>query len=142
MSMSFADNKTRELWQNFMPQRKAIKNIASPDLYSVEVYPPSFFNKFDPNILFDKWAAMEVTDINTIPEGMESLTLPSGLYAVFLYKGPASAATETYQYIYRKWLPNSDFMLDLRPHFALMTEKYKHEQPDSEEEIWIPVKPK
>jgi AraC family transcriptional regulator len=32
--------------------------------------------------------------------------------------------------------------MDGRPYFALMGEKYKGEQPDSEEEFWVPVKPK
>jgi len=73
---------------------------------------------------------------------METITVPDGLYAVFLYKGPASAASNIYQYIFGTWLPNADFLLDDRPHFALMGEKYKNEDPSSEEELWIPIKPK
>jgi len=34
----------------------------------------------------------------------------------------------------------SEFMLDDRPHFALMGDRYKNDDPESEEEIWIPVK--
>jgi hypothetical protein len=30
--------------------------------------------------------------------------------------------------------------LNKRPHFAKMGEKYKNEDPDSEEELWIPIK--
>jgi AraC family transcriptional regulator len=71
---------------------------------------------------------------------METLNSPRGLYAVFQYKGAASKGAETYQYIYGTWLPESDFLLDNRPHFAVMGEKYKNEDPDSEEEMWIPVK--
>jgi AraC family transcriptional regulator len=32
--------------------------------------------------------------------------------------------------------------LDNRPHFEILGEKYKQGSPDSEEEIWIPVKEK
>jgi AraC family transcriptional regulator len=70
---------------------------------------------------------------------MQTMTLPSGLCAVFPYKGPASAAAKTYQYIFTQWLPASAFSLGNRPHFAVMGEKYKGEDPNSEEEIWIPV---
>jgi AraC family transcriptional regulator len=106
------------------------------------VYEPLYFNNFNPQSEFDKWAAVEVTDFDTIPEEMEMITLPAGLYAVFLHKGPASAGPKTYQYIFGTWLPNSDFLLDSRPHVAVMGEKYKQEDSGSEEELWIPVKPK
>jgi AraC family transcriptional regulator len=72
----------------------------------------------------------------------KSITLPQGLYAVFVHKGAASEGPKTYQYILGAWLPNSDFKLDNRPHFAIRGEKYKSEDPDSEEELWIPIKAK
>ncbi len=139
MTMSFSKNKTYGLWKSFMPQRTEISNHVGSDLYSIEVYTPLFFNPFDPEAEFEKWAAVEVTDIQTIPDEMEMMTLPSGLYAVFIHKGPATNGPKTYQYIFGTWLPNSDYLLDNRPHFALMGEKYKNEDPDSEEELWIPI---
>ena len=123
-----------------MPRRKEIRNNVSADLFSVEVYPPLFWNSFSPKATFEKWAAIEVADFTAIPEGMETMTLPEGLYAVFVHKGPASAAPETYRYIFENWLPDSDFSLDNRPHFAVMGPNYKNDSQDSEEEIWIPIK--
>jgi AraC family transcriptional regulator len=142
LKMSFSNNRTFELWRSFMPRRWEIANNISSDLYSVEVYEPAFFENYNPEKEFDKWAAIEVMDFNTVPDEMETLILPDGLYAVFLYTGPASAGSNLYRYIFETWLPNSDFFLDNRPHFALMGEKYKNEDPNSEEEIWIPIKPK
>jgi AraC family transcriptional regulator len=138
--MSFAENETFELWKSFMPQKKEILNVIGSDLYSVEVYPPLFFDNFNPAVEFEKWAAIEVTDFQSIPIEMETIILPPGLYAVFIHKGPASSGPKTYQYIFRTWLPGSDFILDNRPHFAVMGPKYKNNDPDSEEEIWIPVR--
>jgi AraC family transcriptional regulator len=140
--MSFYDNRTVELWKNFMPRRREIENNIGTDLYSIEVYTPQFFDNFNVSAEFEKWAAIEVTDFRTIPDEMETITLPDGLYAVFVHKGPASSGPETYQYIFGTWLPNSGFLLDNRPHFALMGQKYKKEDPNSEEELWIPIKPK
>lgn len=140
--MSFSNNKTKELWQSFMPLRKEIKNSIGTGLYSIEVYDPFFFKDFDPQKEFEKWAAVEVHDLNEIPDTMEGIIFPAGQYAVFVHKGPASAGPATYEHIFRVWLPDSGFILDHRPHFAVMGEKYKHEDPESEEEIWIPVTPK
>ena len=140
--MSFTKNRTYELWRSFMPKRKEIQNSVGKELFSIEVYPPLYYDYFNPDTEFEKWAAVEVTDFQTIPGEMETLTSPEGLYAVFVHKGPASEGPKTYQYIFTVWLPNSEFQLDNRPHFAIMGEKYKNEDPDSEEELWIPIKPK
>jgi AraC family transcriptional regulator len=140
MVMSFHANKTGDLWRGFMPRRKEIQNNIGTELYSMQIYPPLFFENFNPDTAFEKWAVVEVTDFDAIPTEMESVTLPGGLYAVFLYKGAASDGAKTFQYILGAWLPNSGYRLDIRPHFEILGEKYKNEDPDSEEEIWIPIK--
>lgn len=84
IKMSFGDNKTHELWKSFMPKRKEITNHLTHDLFSVQVYDSSFnFNNFDLYKTFEKWATIEVSDFNTIPDEMETYILQSGLYAVF-----------------------------------------------------------
>ncbi len=142
LSMTYSNNRTFELWRSFMPRRKEIKNTVSTELISMQVYDPSFnFQNFDLNKSFEKWAAIEVRSFSEIPEGMEKFILPKGLYAVFIHKGAASTGAKTFQYIFGTWLPNSGYSLDNRPHFEILGEKYKNEDPDSEEEIWIPIKP-
>ncbi|HTB05642.1 MAG TPA: GyrI-like domain-containing protein [Bacteroidia bacterium] len=138
--MSLANNTTFDLWRRFMPRRKEIQNNIGIELYSIEVYPPNYFINFSFENQFEKWAAVEVKDFNSVPAEMETITSPEGLYAIFIHKGPASEGPKTYQYIFMRWLPNSTYLLDSRPHFAVMGEKYKREEPDSEEELWIPVK--
>lgn len=141
--MSFADNRTGELWRQFMPKRKEIRNNTGSELYSVEVYSNAqFFNEFDPQAEFDKWAAVEVSDFDSVSDETETLIISGGLYAVFLHRGSAAETVRTYRHIYGDWLPDSDFLLDVRPHFAVMGEKYKNDDPNSEEEIWIPIVPK
>ena len=81
----------------------------------------------------------EVTDFDNVPAELETVTVPSGLYAVFTHKGDASTAAKTFEYIFTNWLPNSDYLLDNRPHFEILGEKYKNNDPTSEEEIWIPI---
>ena len=140
IEMSFLENKTFHLWSGFMPKRKEIKNAVNANLYSLEVYSENHFDNFDPSDNFQKWAAVEVSDFENVPTEMKKLIVPCGLYAVFLHSGPAAEAHKTYQYIFAEWLPNSEYIVDERPHFAIMDEKYKKDDPDSEEEIWIPIK--
>ena len=142
ITMTFIENKTFQLWSSFMPEKKEIKNSIDSNLYSVEVFPVGYFNHFDPKKTFKKWAAIEVSDFNEIPSNMETLIIPTGIYAVFIHKGPATEADKTYRFIFTKWLPDSEYNVDERPHFAVMTEKYKKDDTSSEEEIWIPVKNK
>ena len=82
-----------------------------------------------------------MADFDQIPEGMDRFTLEAGQYAVFSYKG-SSAGNSVFQYIFTTWLPNSDYLLDDRPHFDVLEEKTKLNDPNSEEELWIPVKGK
>lgn len=142
MNMSLTDNRTVELWQGFMPRRKEIKNNLGTDLFSVQMYDNSYFSNFDPSVEFEKWATTEVKDFDTIPDGMDALILTSGLYAVFLHIGAASTGPKTFQYIFGTWLPNSEYVLENRPHFEILGEKYKNDDPTSEEKIWIPIKAK
>ena len=141
MKMSLVNNSTVELWRSFMPKRSEIQNKLSSDLYSVQLYDDLYFDNFDPNKEFEKWATIEVNDFAAIPDGMESFILPGGLYAVFLHKG-SRKDNSTFQFIFTTWLPNSGFLLDHRPHFEVLGEKYKNEDPGSEEEVWIPIKAK
>ncbi|WP_316632969.1 GyrI-like domain-containing protein [uncultured Flavobacterium sp.] len=142
IDMSFIENKTFQLWNGFMPRRKEIKNTINSNLYSLEVFPVGHFDNFEPGNTFEKWAAVEVSNFDEIPSEMEILVIPNGLYATFIHKGPASEGHKTYHSIFVEWLPNSDYTIDERPHFAVMDEKYKKDDPNSEEEIWIPIKNK
>jgi AraC family transcriptional regulator len=142
LTMTFAENQTFKLWQSFMPRRKEIENNISTELISLQAYPPSFdFSFTNLTIPFDKWAAVEVADFDIIPDGMETYILTGGLYAVFNYKG-LSNDPKIFQYIYGSWLPNSNYVVDNRPHYEVLGERYRNNDPASEEEIWIPIKPK
>lgn len=139
--MSVADNKTQELWKSFMPLRGEVNNRVDKDFYSVEVYSGlDYFKRLDTTKEFQKWAAVRVDDHESIPKSMEGFIIPDGDYAVFLYQGSSVKAHNFYQYIFTEWLPKSENELDDRPHFAVMGENYKNNDPDSQEEIWIPIK--
>ena len=136
--MSLINDKTSDLWRHFMPRINDIDNKLSRDRISLQVYPTSYFDNFSPKLEFVKWAMVEVGDSTYVPDDMAQYTLKGGLYAVFDYKGPSDDKS-IFQYIYGTWVPNSKYKLDNRPHFEVLGEKYKNNNPESEEEIWIPI---
>lgn len=140
--MSIESNRTPELWQSFMKERSTLPGIVGSDLYSVQRYDSSYFENFHPQFMFEKWAACEVQNQADIPAPFSTLTIHEGLYAVFHYKGLPGTAANFFRSIFTIWLPRSDFHLDHRPHFEILGEKFDRLSPDSEEEVWIPVRPR
>ena len=139
LKMSYSKNTTFQLWSSFMPKKSSILNTVSNDLYSIQIYPESVdFKQFNPMIEFEKWAGIEVSSVECIPLEMDILELQGGLYAVFDYKG-LNTDTSIFEYIFGIWLPNSGYQLDHRPHFEVLGNKYKNNDLESEEEIWIPI---
>ena len=139
ITMSLIDNKTFDLFSGFMPNRKQVKNNIGLDIYEVTEYSLHHFKSFNPNNTFTKWATVEVENFEDIPQEMESISLESGLYAVFTYKGLAKDFSNIMQYIFTDWLPKSEYKLDNRPHFNILGEKYIKDAPESEEEVYIPI---
>lgn len=141
-TMSLAHNTTMQLWQAFGPLRRTILNKSNRGSYSVQCYADDFMTTpFTPETKFVKWAAVAVTTENDIPNQLEVLKIPKGKWAVFPYKGTTRDFGAFAQYIYSQWLPNSGYQLDDRPHYEFMPEDYLGpNNPQSEEEVWIPIK--
>jgi AraC family transcriptional regulator len=138
--MSLTNNTTGELWSSFMKEKSLLPGLSEKKKFSLQIYPPDYFEAFDPSAEFVKWAAIEVSSKEDVPPVLELMKLPGGKYSVFHYKGSNVHAPKVFQYILQQWLPSSGYKLDDRPHFEILGDKYKNGQDDSEEEIWIPVK--
>jgi len=139
---SLAANETVHLWRTFMPGVKSISGRMNGDFYSVRIYSAGLeMESFTPDTPFEEWAAVRIDSGARIPEDMEILLMESGLYAVFTIRGTAADFMWSARHIYLDWLPKSGHRLDDRPHFTLMGEKYLPDDPGSEEEFWIPVRP-
>ena len=138
-TMSLSRSTTVQLFQQFMPRREEIQYWANQKVYDLREYPINYFEAFDPARVFTKWAAMEVIEVKSIPEGMAVYRLKGGTYAVFQYKGPMGDPA-IFQYIFNEWLPYSGYALDNRPHFDILGPRSMPQDPNSEEEIWIPIR--
>lgn len=143
MEMTYATSSlTGKLWGTFMPRRNEVTGTVSSDKYSLQKFEIGFdWYSSNPDTRFIKWAAMEVENKSVVPDGMEVLDLEGGLYAVFIHKGLSSQFPQTLQYILGEWMPTSGYEPDgSRPQYELLGEKYKNNHPDSEEEVWFPIK--
>ena len=139
---SMSNSSTARMWGEFMQRRKEVKNCVGDDLLSIQVYPKNLkMADFTDDTVFVSWAATEVSDFDNTPVGMESRVLPGGLYARFRHKGATSEFHKTAQFIFEEWMPGSDYDVDDREHFEVLSEKYLGpNDPNSEEDVFIPIK--
>jgi len=139
---SFSSSNTGSMWSDFMPRRKEVKNSLGEDLFSIQEYPDNFkMSGFSEKTEYISWAAVEVTDFDNAPAGMECHSLRGGLYAVFLHKGSTREFSKTAQFIFEEWMPRSRYEVDNRAHFEILGEKYfGPNDPNSEEDVFIPIK--
>lgn len=147
--MSLAEDKTQELWQSFGPLVKTIKGRKDRNFISMQKYTEPFNpSRFNPLSGFSKWAAVAMREGVNMEElearspDLQHYRIDGGLYAVFKHVGPASEFGRSMEFIYGKWFPNNPYQLDHREHFEILPEGYRPDDPEAEEEIWIPIKKK
>jgi len=86
---------------------------------------------------------VEVSEIADLPLPIFAKVLPAGSYAVFTLRGE-EMVKDWGKAIYKEWLPASEYEEALQ----ITLEKYDEDrfrgwgEPDSEVEIWVPVKAK
>jgi len=148
LDMTFSEDKTRELWMSFMPERNKVQKRTDSNYYSMQIYCDVFdFSRVNPDVVFTKWAAVEVNtevshenaESSYVPKGMNEYTLKGGTYAVFNHVGPASSIMKSLHFVHNIWLPASGYVIDDREHFEILPENYNPMDENATEEIWIPV---
>lgn len=138
---SLSENGTFWLWSKFKPKVQEITNKKNRDFYSVQIFDEDLeFSRFTPQTTFEKWAAVEVNSFENVPDALEIFLISAGKYAVFIHKGLPNEFPKTSRYIFEEWLPVCGFDLDNRPHFEIMNEHYRPDNPKAEEEVWVPIR--
>ncbi|HCD53064.1 MAG TPA: GyrI-like domain-containing protein [Balneolaceae bacterium] len=142
ITSSLASRDLKDLWMKFRRLQKDFQDPKSHDSYSVSIYRNGFDPAaFTPNTIFKQWAATKVDQDFLIPDGLSELIIPTGTYAVFMYKGTAADYPKTARLFHTHWLPENGFITDDRPNFEILGPDYLGPMnPDSEEQIWIPIK--
>lgn len=94
-------DKLPALWGGFLSCWSEIPNQLRGTGYGV------ILQTADSSDELDYWAAVEVTQIQTIGATLEGLSLPQQRYAKFTHRGLVSKLDQTVNYIYSSWLLNS-----------------------------------
>lgn len=139
MTIQTIQQETGILARQFMPRRHEVSSRIGTHVFSIQDYGNLNMKDITPQTTFEKWVGVEVSNIDAIPESIESYVLKAGMYAVFTYKGSIQDFPKCRQYIFQDWLPNSKFQLDNRAHFEVLPENYSKDLQNTEEEIWIPI---
>ena len=84
-------------------------------------------------------ACVEVTAVENVPTGMESLEIPAGNHAVFVHKGSLDTLGETMEHIHGTWMPASGYARRDAPEVEIYGAKFDPASADSELEICIPI---
>ncbi len=140
MSFQTIQQATGILARQFMPRRHEISSRIGKHVFSIQNYGELDLKDVSPQTVFEKWIGVEVSNMDVVPEGMDTFILKAGYYVVFTYKGSLADVPKSRQYIFQDWLPNSNYQLDTRAHFEELSEDYSKDLRITEEDIWIPVK--
>lgn len=135
-----AADQTTKLWERFMPVYMAHQPQRKLPLFSVQEYAISSFDEFTPQTPFTHWAACLSNALLSLPEDFRTVHIPEGWYWVDTLYGPPSGLSMVMQNAITA-LTQEGYEVDMsRPHFQRMDHRYKHNEADSEEDLFIPIK--
>jgi AraC family transcriptional regulator len=127
------NNEIPQLWAAFHPRIGEIKNMVTDRVaYGISA------NVDESTGEFDYIAGFEVSNAKDIAAGMVSFEVPGGRYAVFATTLPKIG--ETFDNAYHTWLPEAGYQPTADPEFELYDEHFTIEDPNSEFDLYIPVK--
>ena len=93
----------------------------------------------EPDAPFSYLAGLDIPIETSVPEGLQERIVPEAQYAVFEHIGSLDTLQQTYQAIYRDWMPSSGYRRAETDDFELYGPRFKYGEPDSVMEIWVPV---
>jgi AraC family transcriptional regulator len=131
------NNTIPQLWDRYNPRCGEIRHAIFDNTCLGICYYVDMTN-FDENAEFDYMAGRAVSKVEKIPQGMEEHTIPAALYAVFTHKGMLDTLGETYQKIFGPWLEG--YEIAEADQIEWYDDRFDPTSPDSEFDIYIPVK--
>jgi predicted transcriptional regulator YdeE len=131
------------LWDTLQEREAEItgRDFSEPVAYGISIMGP----EFEDSHVFDYIAGFPVNDtLDDLPEGMGQFEIPAGQYAVIVCPNLASLG-QAYDAIYNRWLPESEYKLDLSFGnfcFELYNEEFNPPEGSEKFYIYLPVKKK
>jgi AraC family transcriptional regulator len=141
MAGSFAQGDTERisaLWQDFVKRMPAIKHQKPYSLGVCMSNHPDVVKTSGDTFVYV--AALPVTQVNDLPDGMVICDIPEATYALFTHKGAIADIKHTVEYIWGTWVPESGCQLLDSPDFELYDERFDPQSGTGEVDIYVPVK--
>ena len=135
---SIKENRIPQLWNDFIVRMDELSEVSVPDC-SLGICLNETVTEFNEDSKFDYLACKVVKDDSVIPSGMEYHEIQSQLVAVFTHSGSLETLSETYDYIYDKWLPESEYKLIEADEIEWYDSRFKFGEEDSQMDIHIPI---
>lgn len=122
-----------ELWEKFIPEIGNIPGQKSEVTYGVCCNP-------DGQGGFEYIAGVEIDKLDDLPGKFRWVEVQPRQYAVFEHKGSLQSLPETFQYIWKTWLPQSGHEAADAPEFERYSEDFNPKLNTGVLEIWLPLK--
>ncbi len=135
---SIEENRIPQLWKDFIDRMNELDKVAVPDC-SLGICLNESVTEYKEDSKFDYLACRVVKDDSVVPAGMGYREIPAQLVAVFTHFGSLETLSETYDYIYDKWLPGSEYKLITADEIEWYDSRFKFGEKDSQMDIHIPI---
>jgi AraC family transcriptional regulator len=123
-----------ELWEKFIPEIGNIPGQKDEVTYGICCNP-------DGKGGFEYIAGVEISKLDDLPEKYRWVEVQPQQYAVFEHKGSLDRLPQTFQYIWKTWLPGSGREAADAPEFERYSADYNPTRHTGLLEIWLPLKP-
>ena len=133
------ENKIPKLWDEFIGRMEELNEIAVPEC-TLGICLAVAVDDISDNTDFGYIAGRVVKNNSFIPDGMIYHELLEQEVAVFTHVGSLDNLSETYNYIYEEWLPESGYELADGDEVEWYDSRFKYDSADSQMDIHIPIK--
>ncbi len=141
ISTNIEENRIPQLWNDFIARMNELDKVAVPEC-SLGICFNESDMEFKEDSKFSYMACRVVKDDSIIPPGMEYREISAQLVAVFTHYGSMETLSETYDYIYNKWLPESEYEIIAADEIEWYDSRFKFGEKDSQMDIHVPIKKK
>ncbi|MDI3357698.1 GyrI-like domain-containing protein [Pseudomonas sp. UYIF39] len=121
------------LWEKFIPEIGKIPGQKNEVTYGICCNP-------DGKGGFEYIAGVEISKLDDLPEKYRWVEVQPQHYAVFEHKGSLDQLPQTFQYIWKTWLPQSGYQAADAPEFERYSEDFNPKLNTGVLEIWLPLK--
>lgn len=121
-----------KLWETFMPHIGQVPAQKGDVTYGICCNP-------DGQGGFEYIAGVEISKLDDLPERYRWIEVQPQQYAVFEHTGSLDTLPQTFQYIWKTWLPGSGRTAADAPEFERYSADFNPETGTGTLEIWVPL---